>query len=57
MVPALREQADDCWELRKAAAKQQGEKASSKLMIPMAIMLIGIIMVVVLPAVLSMSGI
>ncbi len=57
VVPALREQADDCWELRKAAAKQQGEKASSKLMIPMAIMLIGIIMVVVLPAVLSMSGI
>ncbi len=56
VVPALREQADDCWELRKAAAKQQGEKASSKLMIPMAIMLIGIIMVVVLPAILSISG-
>lgn len=57
VVPALREQADDCWELRKAAARQQGEKASSKLMLPMAIMLIGIIMIVVLPAVLSLSGI
>lgn len=57
VVPALREQADDCWELRKAAARQQGEKASSKLMLPMAIMLIGIIMIVVLPAVLAMQGI
>lgn len=57
VVPALREQADDCWELRKAAARQQGEKASSKLMLPMAVMLIGIIMIVVLPAVLAMQGI
>lgn len=57
VVPALREQADDCWELRKAAARQQGEKASSKLMLPMAIMLVGIIAIVVLPAVLSMQGI
>lgn len=57
VVPALREQADDCWELRKAAARQQGEKASSKLMLPMAIMLIGIIMIVVVPAVLAMQGI
>lgn len=57
VVPALREQADDCWELRKAAAKQQGEKASSKLMLPMALMLVGIIMIVVLPAILAMSGV
>ena len=57
VVPALREQADDCWELRKAAARQQGEKASSKLMLPMAVMLVGIIMIVVLPAVLAMQGI
>ena len=57
VVPALREQADECWELRKSAARQQGEKATSKLMLPMAIMLIGIIMVVVLPAILSMQGI
>lgn len=57
VVPALREQADECWELRKAAARQQGEKASSKLMLPMALMLIGIIMVVVLPAILSLQGV
>ncbi|MCD7904985.1 MAG: type II secretion system F family protein [Clostridiales bacterium] len=57
VVPALREQADDCWELRKAAARQQGEKASSKLMIPMAIMLIGIIMIVVMPAVMALQGV
>jgi tight adherence protein C len=56
VVPALREQADDCWELRKSVARQQGEKASSKLMFPMGIMLLGIIMIVVLPAVLSIQG-
>lgn len=57
VVPALRAQSDECWEMRKATARRLGEKASSKLMLPMAIMLIGIILIVALPAVLSLSGI
>lgn len=54
---ALRAEADDCWELRKATARRMGEKASSKLMIPMAIMLFGIILIVALPAVLTIMNV
>lgn len=57
VVPALRAQADECWEMRKATARRLGEKASSKLMLPMGIMLVGIILIVALPAVLALSGI
>ena len=57
VVPALRAQSDECWEMRKATARRLGEKASSKLMLPMAIMLVGIILIVALPAVLALTGI
>lgn len=57
VVPALHAQSDECWEMRKATARRLGEKASSKLMLPMAIMLVGIIVIVALPAVLALSGI
>lgn len=56
VVPTLRAQSDECWEMRKATAKRLGEKASSKLMLPMAIMLVGIILIVALPAVLALTG-
>jgi len=56
VVPTLRAQADECWEARKAAARRLGEKASSKLLGPMAIMLLGIIIIVALPAVLALAG-
>lgn len=56
VVPTLKAQADECWEARRAAARRLGEKASSKLMLPMSIMLLGIIMVVALPAVLALTG-
>lgn len=56
VVPTLRAQADECWEARKAAARRLGEKASSKLLLPMSIMLLGIIMIVALPAVLALAG-
>ena len=57
VVPAMRAQSDECWEMRKATARRLGEKASSKLMLPMAIMLVGIILIVALPAVLALTGI
>ncbi len=56
VVPTLRAQADECWEARKATARRLGEKASSKLLVPMSIMLLGIIMIVALPAVLALVG-
>lgn len=56
IIPTLRAQADECWEARKATARRLGEKASSKLMLPMAVMLLGIIMIVALPAILSLAG-
>lgn len=56
VVPTLRAQATECWEMRKATAKQLGEKAGSKLMLPMGIMLVGIMLVTVLPAVLSLMS-
>ena len=57
VVPALHAQSNECWEMRKATARRLGEKASSKLMLPMAIMLVGIIVIVALPAILALSGV
>jgi tight adherence protein C len=56
MVPLLRLQAEECWELRKLRAKQLGEEASAKLLIPMMIMFVGILIIVVLPAVLQLNS-
>lgn len=56
VVPLLKLQAEECWELRKMRAKQLGEEASAKLILPMMIMFIGILIIVVLPAVLQLSS-
>ena len=56
VIPTLRAQSDECWEARKATARRLGEKASSKLLGPMAIMLLGVILIVALPAILALSG-
>lgn len=55
VVPVLRTQGDECWEMRKMAAKQMGEEASAKLMIPLMIMFVGIILIVATPAMLSFN--
>ncbi len=56
LVLTLQSQSDECWEMRKSAARKLGEEASSKLMAPMAIMLLGIMAIVILPAVLSIMN-
>ncbi len=56
VVPVLKLQAMECWEMRKSAAKQLGEEAGTKVLIPMIIMFIGIILIVVTPAILSFSS-
>ena len=56
LVLTLQAQANECWEMRKSAARRLGEQASSKMMLPMAIMMLGIMMVVALPAILSIMS-
>lgn len=56
LVPLLKLEADECWELRKMRARQLGEEASTKLILPMMIMFIGILIIVILPAVLQLSN-
>ncbi|MDF2521720.1 MAG: Flp pilus assembly protein TadC, partial [Clostridia bacterium] len=45
LVPLLKLQADECWELRKGRAKQLGDEASEKLILPLMIMFIGILII------------
>lgn len=56
VVPVLKAQGDECWEMRKNAARQLGEEASTKILIPLMIMFLGIVLIVATPAVLSMSS-
>jgi len=56
VVPVLKMQSAECWEMRKSAAKQLGEEAGTKVLIPMMIMFIGIIVIVVTPAIMSFGS-
>lgn len=57
LVPILRVFSNECWELRKNTAKKYGEEASTKLLMPMMLMLIAIIIIVGMPAVLALRNI
>ena len=57
LVSILRIHANECWEMRKNAAKKLGEEASSKMLLPMAIMLLSILLIVTTPAILALQGI
>ncbi|MDR1439743.1 MAG: type II secretion system F family protein [Clostridiales bacterium] len=57
LVPILRVHANECWEMRKNAAKKLGEEASSKMLLPMAIMLMSILLIVTTPAILALQGV
>ena len=53
MLFELKRMGTECWEMRKNTAKQLGEKASSKLMIPLSIMFLAIILICVAPVILE----
>lgn len=55
LVTTLQTQANEAWEIRKNNAKKAGEKASSKLLLPMGIMFIIILLIVMMPAFMSLS--
>jgi len=57
LVPILRVYANECWELRKSTAKRLGEEASTKLLLPMMLMFIAVLLIVGMPAVLSLRNI
>lgn len=49
LVAMLQEQSREVWSLKKQNVRRQGEKAASKLMLPMMIMFVGILIMVVVP--------
>lgn len=49
LVDMLQAQSKEVWALKKQNVRRQGEKASSKLIIPMMIMFIGILIMVIVP--------
>ncbi|MBP5461304.1 MAG: type II secretion system F family protein [Lachnospiraceae bacterium] len=55
-VHSMKAMATEAWEQKKEIAKQQGEIASQKLLIPNLIMFLGILIIVVVPMVVSMMG-
>jgi len=54
LVPLLKLQSNECWQLRKSMAKRLGEEASTKLVFPLMIMFIGILIIVILPAIMQL---
>ena len=57
IVSILRVHANECWEMRKNAARRLGEEASAKMLLPMTLMLIAMLLIVGVPAVLAIRGI
>lgn len=57
MLFELRRMGTECWELRKSVARQLGETASSKLMIPLAIMFLAVVLICVAPVILEFRSV
>jgi len=57
LVSVLRTLSNECWLMRKNAARKLGEEASTKMIFPMMLMLIAILIIVATPAMLAMQGI
>jgi len=56
LAAILRVQANECWEMRKHAAKRLGEEAETKLLLPLMLMFLAILLIVATPAVLALRG-
>lgn len=55
LVRILMTQSEECWEMRKIAAKEIGAQAGVKMMIPLVLVLIVILIVVGMPAMMMMN--
>lgn len=49
LCEALTQQSKEVWNLKKQQARREGEKAASKLMIPIAMMFVGILIMIIIP--------
>ncbi len=49
LVAMLQEQSKEVWQLKKQLVRREGEKAASKLLIPICIMFIGILIMILIP--------
>lgn len=56
LVKLLEQEANDAFELRKNEARKLGEEASTKLLVPMIMMLSVVMIIIMVPAYLSFSG-
>jgi tight adherence protein C len=56
LVSILNIQANECWEMRKHAARRLGEEAQTKLLLPLMLMLAAILLITVTPALLALQG-
>jgi tight adherence protein C len=54
LVTLLKLQSNECWQIRKNMARRLGEEASTKLVLPLMIMFVGILVIVILPAILQL---
>jgi tight adherence protein C len=57
LVPILRVFSAECWEMRKNNARRYGEEASTRMLLPMMLMFLAVLLIVGMPAVLSLRGI
>ncbi|MCQ2408762.1 MAG: type II secretion system F family protein [Oscillospiraceae bacterium] len=55
-IGSMKQMADEAWEEKKQFAKQKGEMAAQKLLVPNMLMFIGILIVVVVPLAINMMG-
>ncbi len=56
LVSVLRISGEECWHMRKNVAKKMGEEASTKMIFPLAFMLIAILLIAITPAILALKG-
>lgn len=55
MVSVLRISANECWQMRKNAARRLGEEASTKMLLPLMLMFAAILIITAAPAVIAMG--
>ncbi len=55
-IGSMKQMADEAWEEKKQFAKQKGEIAAQKLLVPNMLMFVGILIVVVVPLAINMMG-
>lgn len=57
LIATLKTLSDECWQGRVHMAKRQGEEASTKLLLPMMLMLFGVMIIVIIPVMLEFQNI